>query len=108
MRSNKPAVPYKENSQRESCFRPGSTLCVGCMESIAFQNVGRSTDNGVKTIYAMGTFCGEVSTLFWPDVISWGRGEKEPAEFEKSFSIIHNVFESAPTVAEGFGDTASI
>ncbi|MBI2981219.1 MAG: hypothetical protein HYY44_02785 [Deltaproteobacteria bacterium] len=100
--------PYKEMARKESCFRPGSTLCVGCMESIAFQNFGRVTDNGIKTIYTMGTFCGEVSTLFWPGVISWGRGETEPAAFEKSFSIIHNVFESAPTVAEGIRDTADI
>jgi pyruvate ferredoxin oxidoreductase beta subunit len=104
----KKPIPYKETAVKESCFRPGSTLCVGCMESVAFQNIGRSTDNGLKTIYTMGTFCGEVSTLFWPDVIAWGRGDKQPSKFEKSFSIIHNVFESAPTVAEGIRDTADI
>ncbi len=106
--SRRPVVPYKEMATRESCFQPGSTLCVGCMEAIAFQNIGRATDNGIKTIYTMGTFCGEVSTLFWPDVISWGRGEKSPEHFEKSFSILHNVFESAPTVAEGVRDTADL
>ncbi|MDO8461692.1 MAG: thiamine pyrophosphate-dependent enzyme [Deltaproteobacteria bacterium] len=108
MTAPRKTVPYKESAQKESCFRPGSTLCVGCMESIAFQNIGRSTDNGIKTIYTMGTFCGEVSTLFWPDVIAWGRGDTEPTQFEKSFSIIHNVFESAPTVAEGIRDTADL
>ena len=104
----RPTVPYKEAARKESCFRPGSTLCVGCMESVGFQNLGRITDNGIKTIYTMGTFCGEVSTLFWPDVISWGRGDQEPQRFEKSFSILHNVFESAPTVAEGIRDTADL
>ncbi|MDO8644318.1 MAG: thiamine pyrophosphate-dependent enzyme [bacterium] len=99
---------FKEMSQKESCFRPGSTLCVGCMESVAFQNIGKATDNGIKTIYTMGTFCGEVSTLLWPNVIAWGRGDQEATQFEKSFSIIHNVFESAPTVGEAIVDIADI
>lgn len=103
------ALPsYKEMARKVSCFRPGSTLCVGCMEAIAFQNIGRMTDNGVKTIYTVGTFCGEVSTLLWPEVVAWGRGDQAPSQFEKSFSIIHNVFESAPTVAEGIRDTADL
>lgn len=97
---------HKEVSQRQSCFQPGSTLCVGCMESTIFQNVGKTTDNGKKTIYTMGTFCGEVSTLNWPNVVAWGRGDQDPSTFEKSFSIIHNVFESAPSVAEAIKDTA--
>lgn len=108
MTKTRPVIPYKELAKKQSCFRPGSTLCVGCMESIAFQDIGRATDNGVKTIYSMGTFCGEVSTLFWPHVIAWGRGDQEPERFEDSFSIIHNVFESAPTVAEGIRDTADL
>ena len=44
---------YKEIATRDSCFRPGSTLCPGCMESTAFQNIGRVTDNGVKTIFTI-------------------------------------------------------
>ena len=94
--------------QRESCFQPGSTLCMGCMESIAFQNIGKLTDNGKKTIFTLGTFCGEVSTLQYPNPVAWGRGEKTPEEWEKSFGIIHHVFESAPSVAEGVKDTADL
>ncbi len=97
---------YKETALKESCFRPGSTLCPGCMESIAFQNVGRVTDNGVETIFTIGTSCAEVSTLAFPNVVAWGRGEAAPREFAKSFSIIHNVFESAPTLAEAVRDVA--
>ncbi|MBI4365871.1 MAG: hypothetical protein HY543_03535 [Deltaproteobacteria bacterium] len=94
--------------QRASCFQPGSALCMGCMESIAFQNVGKLTDNDRKTIFAFGTFCGEVSTLQFPDIVAWGRGDTTPAEWTKSFGIIHHVFESAPTVAEGIRDTADL
>jgi pyruvate ferredoxin oxidoreductase beta subunit len=99
---------YKETATHESCFRPGSTLCPGCMEAIAFQNVGRVTDNGVKTIFTIGTSCAEVSTLFFPDVVAWGRGDDSPQDFAKSFSIIHNVFESAPTLAEAVRDVADV
>lgn len=98
----------KETVQRESCFQPGSTLCTGCMESVAFQNIGKMTDNGRKTIYTMGTFCGEVSTLLYPNVVAWGRGEKTSEEFTKSFGIMHNVFESAPTVAEAVRDVSDL
>ena len=97
---------YKEIATRDSCFRPGSTLCPGCMEAIAFQNVGRASDNGVKTVFTIGTSCAEVSTLFFPGVVAWGRGEAPPDQFSKSFSIIHNVFESAPTQAEAVRDVA--
>jgi len=99
---------YKETALGESCFRPGSTLCPGCMESIAFQNVGRVTDNGVKTIFTIGTSCAEVSSLAYPNVVAWGRGDAPPDTFEKSFSIIHNVFESAPTLAEATRDVADV
>ncbi len=98
----------KEIVQRESCFQPGSSLCTGCMESVAFQNVGKITDNGKKTIYTLGTFCGEVSTLAYPNIVAWGRGESTPEDFGKSFSIIHNVFESAPTVAEAVSDVGML
>lgn len=91
--------------QKMSCFQPGSALCMGCMESISFQNIGKLTDNGQKTIYAMGTFCGEVSTLQYPNIVAWGRGETTPTDWSKSFGIIHHVFESAPSVAEGIHDT---
>jgi len=99
---------YKEIATRESCFRPGSTLCPGCMEAVAFQNVGRVTDNGTKTIFTIGTSCAEVSSLFFPNVVAWGRGEAPPEYFTKSFSIIHNVFESAPTLAEATRDVADV
>jgi pyruvate/2-oxoacid:ferredoxin oxidoreductase beta subunit len=97
---------YKENAQRDSCFRAGSTLCPGCMESMALQNIGRVTDNGVKTCFTIGTSCAEVSTLLFPNVVAWGRGDSSPDDFGKSFSIIHNVFESAPTCAEAIRDVA--
>ena len=97
---------YKETALKESCFRPGSTLCPGCMESVAFQNIGRVTDNGVKTIFTIGTSCAEVSTLAFPNVVAWGRGSESPDDFAKTFSILHNVFESAPTLAEATRDVA--
>ncbi len=99
---------YKEIALRESSFRPGSTLCPGCMESIALQNVGRVTDNGTKTIFTIGTSCAEVSTLLFPNVVAWGRGDAPPDDFEKSFSIIHNVFESSPTCAEAARDVSDV
>jgi pyruvate ferredoxin oxidoreductase beta subunit len=99
---------YKEIALRESCFRPGSTLCAGCMEAIAFQNVGRTTDNGIKTIFTLGTSCAEVSSLAFPNVVAWGRGDAPPDDFARSFAIIHNVFESAPTLAEAARDVADV
>ena len=99
---------YKEIATRESCFRPGSTLCPGCMEAIAFQNIGRVTDNGIKTVFSIGTSCAEVSTLFFPNVVAWGRGEAPPDDFAQSFAILHNVFESAPTLAEAIRDVADV
>jgi pyruvate ferredoxin oxidoreductase beta subunit len=99
---------YKEIATRESCFRPGSTLCPGCMEATTFQNVGRVTDNGRKTVFTIGTSCAEVSTLAYPDVVAWGRGDESPDDFTRSFSILHNVFESAPTLAEATRDVADV
>lgn len=99
---------YKEIATRDSCFRPGSTLCPGCMEAITFQNVGRASDNGLKTVFTIGTSCAEVSTLFFPNVVAWGRGDSPPDDFDKSFAIIHNVFESAPTLAEAVRDVADV
>jgi pyruvate ferredoxin oxidoreductase beta subunit len=99
---------YKEIATRESCFRPGSTLCPGCMEAIAFQSIGRVTDNGVKTVFSIGTSCAEVSTLFFPNVVAWGRGATPPDDYAQSFAILHNVFESAPTLAEAVRDVADV
>ena len=99
---------YKETALQESFFRPGSSLCPGCMEAIALNNIGRVSDNGVKTIFALGTSCAEVSTLAYPNVVAWGRGEQTSPDVRKSFGIIHNVFESAPTVAEATRDVADL
>ena len=99
---------YKEIALKESCFRPGSTLCPGCMEAIAFQNVGRVSDNGKKTVFTIGTSCAEVSTLAFPNVVAWGRGDAPPDDYTKSFAILHNVFESAPTLAEAVRDVADL
>jgi pyruvate ferredoxin oxidoreductase beta subunit len=99
---------YKEIATRDSCFRPGSTLCPGCLESTALNNVGRVTDNGVKTIFTIGTSCAEVSTLFFPNVVAWGRGTEPPDDFAQSFAIMHNVFESAPSVAEAARDVSDV
>ncbi|MCC6650565.1 MAG: hypothetical protein IT348_05405 [Candidatus Eisenbacteria bacterium] len=97
---------FKEVALKDSCFRAGSTLCPGCMESVAFQNIGRVTDNGVKTIFTIGTSCAEVSTLAFPNVVAWGRGDDSSDDFGKTFAILHNVFESAPTLAEATRDVA--
>lgn len=99
---------YKEIATRESSFRPGSTLCPGCMESIALQNVGRVSDNGTKTVFTLGTSCAEVSSLFFPNVVAWGRGDAPPDDFARSFGIIHNVFESSPTLAEAARDVSDL
>jgi pyruvate ferredoxin oxidoreductase beta subunit len=103
------ALPtFKNIALRDDAFCEGHTLCPGCMEAITFNTIGRATDNKRKTVFTMGTFCGEVSTLMYPDVIAWGRQKHEPLDLEKSVGIIHNVFESAPTVAEGVRDTADL
>jgi pyruvate ferredoxin oxidoreductase beta subunit len=99
---------YKELAQRDSCFRAGSTLCPGCMESIAFGNIGRASDNGTKTLFTIGTSCAEVSTLAFPNVVAWGRGDQAPDDYAKSFAILHNVFESAPTLGEAARDVADV
>ena len=61
---------FKEIAQRDSCFRAGSTLCPGCMESIAFGNIGRVSDNGIKTVFTIGTSCAEVSSLAFPNIVT--------------------------------------
>jgi pyruvate ferredoxin oxidoreductase beta subunit len=99
---------FKEIATRESCFRPGSTLCPGCLESTTLNNVGRVSDNGIKTIFTIGTSCAEVSTLAFPNVVAWGRGDEPPDDYAKSFAIMHNVFESAPTVAEAARDVSDV
>lgn len=99
---------YKEIALRESFFRPGSSLCPGCMESVALNNIGRVSDNGLKTVFTIGTSCAEVSSLGFPNLVAWGRGEQPPDAFGKSFGIIHNVFESAPTLAESVRDVSDL
>jgi pyruvate ferredoxin oxidoreductase beta subunit len=99
---------FKEHALRDDAFCAGHSLCPGCMEATTFHELGRATDNGRKTVFVLGTSCGEVSTLMYPNLIAWGRGKEEPATVEKSVGIIHNVFESAPTVAEAIRDTASV
>jgi pyruvate ferredoxin oxidoreductase beta subunit len=101
------ALPkFKEFALREDAFGPGHSLCPGCEEAVTFHTLGRATDDGHKTILVMGTSCGEVSTLMYPNTIAWGRGDAEPPQLEKSLGVIHHVFESAPTVAEGLRDAA--
>jgi pyruvate/2-oxoacid:ferredoxin oxidoreductase beta subunit len=75
------------------------------MESIALQNVGRVSDNGTKTVFTLGTSCAEVSSLFFPNVVAWGRGESSPDDYAKSFGII---FESSPTLAEAARDVSDL
>jgi pyruvate/2-oxoacid:ferredoxin oxidoreductase beta subunit len=104
----KPLALFKDHAVRDDAFREGHSLCPGCMEATTFHAIGRATDNGRKTVLALGTFCGEVSTLMYPNTIAWGRGAQEPDELAKSVAVIHNVFESAPTVAEGVRDTATL
>jgi len=104
----KPLPVFKDFAMREDAFCEGHTLCPGCEEAVTFHTLGRATDNGRKTVMVMGTSCGEVSTLMYPNVIAWGRGTEEPDRVEKSVGVIHHVFESAPTVAEGVRDTATV
>jgi pyruvate ferredoxin oxidoreductase beta subunit len=104
----KPLPLFKSVGMKEDAFCPGHTLCPGCEEAVTFHTLGRATDNGRKTAMVLGTSCGEVSTLQYPSVISWGRGAEEPESLEKSLGITHHVFESAPTVAEGIRDTADV
>ena len=103
----KPLPTFKQHALRESAFCEGHTLCPGCMEAMTFHAIGRATQNGRKTVFAMGTFCGEVSTLMYPNVVAWGRGTESPRGLEDSVGVIHNVFESAPTVAEAVRDTST-
>jgi len=103
---NKPLPMFKQHALRDDAFREGHSLCPGCTEAVTFHELGRATDNGKKTLIAIGTSCGEVSTLQYPNLVAWGRGAEEPARLEKSLGIVHDVFESAPTVAEAMRDTA--
>jgi pyruvate ferredoxin oxidoreductase beta subunit len=102
----KPLQLFKDVAMRDDAFCEGHTLCPGCEEAVTFHTLGRATDNGRKTVLVMGTSCGEVSTLMYPNVIAWGRGRSEPDRLEKSVGVIHHVFESAPTVAEGLRDAS--
>jgi pyruvate/2-oxoacid:ferredoxin oxidoreductase beta subunit len=108
MTVHRPLPKFKEAALSDDAFREGHTLCPGCEEAVTFHALGRATDNGRKTLFALGTSCGEVSTLMYPNVIAWGRGREEPESLEKSIGVIHHVFESAPTVAEGLRDVATV
>ncbi len=104
----RPLPTFKEHALREDAFVEGHALCPGCMEAVTFHEVGRATDNGKKTVLTLGTFCGEVSTLMYPNLISWGRGPQSPELFGKSLGVMHNVFESSPTIAEAVRDVATV
>jgi len=103
----KPLQLFKQLALKDDAFCEGHSLCPGCEEAVTFHTLGRATDNGHKTVMVMGTSCGEVSTLMYPGTVAWGRGASEPEELGKSLGVIHHVFESAPTVAEGVRDAAS-
>lgn len=105
---SRPLPAFKHLALADDAFGPGHALCPGCEEAVTFHAIGRATDDGKKTVLVLGTSCGEVSTLMYPNVIAWGRGDGEPARFEKSVGVIHHVFESAPTVAEAARDTADL
>ncbi len=105
-----PAHPlplFKDIAMRDDAFCEGHSLCPGCEEAVTFHTLGRATDNGRKTVLVLGTSCGEVSTLVYP-AVAWGRGAAEPEAVEQSVGVIHHVFESAPTVAEGVRDAADV
>jgi pyruvate ferredoxin oxidoreductase beta subunit len=104
----RPLPLFKDIALRDDAFGEGHTLCPGCEEAVTFHTLGRATDNGQKTVLVMGTSCGEVSTLMYPNVIAWGRGVEEPETLERSLGVIHHVFESAPTVAEAARDTVDM
>jgi pyruvate ferredoxin oxidoreductase beta subunit len=104
---SRPLPVFKQHALRESAFAEGHTLCPGCTEAMTFHGLGRATGNGRKTLIAMGTFCGEVSTLMYPGVVAWGRGTESPEALGGSLGIIHDVFESAPTVAEAMRDVST-
>ena len=104
---SRPLPTFKQHALRPSAFKEGHTLCPGCGEAVTFHALGRATGNGRKTVLCLGTCCGEVSTLMFPDVVAWGRGDISPHSVGDSLGVVHNVFESAPTVAEGVRDTAT-
>jgi pyruvate ferredoxin oxidoreductase beta subunit len=104
----RPLPVFKELALADDAFGPGHSLCPGCQEAVTFHTLGRASDNGAKTVLVMNTSCGEVSTLQYPDRIAWGRGAEEPERLESSLGVIHHVFESAPSVAEGVRDAATV
>ena len=99
---------FKSIALGDDAFGEGHSLCPGCEEAVTFHTLGRATDNGRKTVLVMGTSCGQVSTLSFPNGVAWGRGDEEPDTIEKSLGVLHHVFESSPTVAEAVRDTADL
>ncbi len=91
---------------REDAFREGHRLCPGCLEAGALHALGRATDNGRKTVFALGTHCSEAGSLRYPDAVAWGRGEEEPDSLARTVGVLQAGDESAPSVAEGIRDVA--
>ena len=96
-----PKPSLREQVRRDDAFREGHRLCPGCLEATALHAIGRASDNGRKTVIALGTFCGEAGTLHFPDVVAWGRGAEPPERLEKTVGVIQAPSEAAPSVAEG-------
>lgn len=105
--ANAPSI-LKDFGRREDAFREGHRLCPGCLEATALHAIGRATDDGHKTVLALGTFCSEASTIHFPDVVAWGRGAEEPASVEKTLGILQAPPELATSVAEGVRDAAEV
>ena len=100
---------YKEIAPRESCFRPGSTLCPGCMESVAFQNIGRVIGQRHQDHLHDRHLVRRGLDAGLPERGGVGpRRRSRRTTSRKSFAILHNVFESAPTLAEAVRDVADV
>ncbi|HEY3446615.1 MAG TPA: thiamine pyrophosphate-dependent enzyme [Myxococcales bacterium] len=95
-----------EQVRREDAFREGHRLCPGCLEASALHAIGRATDDGRKTVFALGTHCSEAGALRYPDVVAWGRGPEEPDSLARTVGVIQAGAESAISVAEGIRDAA--
>ena len=95
-----------EQARGGDAFREGHRLCPGCLEASALHAIGRATDNGRKTVFALGTHCSEAGALRYPDVVAWGRGPEEPDSLAKTVGLIQAGGEAAASVAEGIRDAA--
>jgi pyruvate/2-oxoacid:ferredoxin oxidoreductase beta subunit len=104
----KPSAALRNHLKRDDAFREGHRLCPGCLEATALHAIGRASDNGRKTVLALGTFCSQASTLLFPDVVAWGRGAEEPDKLEKTLGVIQAPSEVCVSVAEGVRDAADL